>query len=317
MKRLSFDIEDVVSISSCSSDSKSNSTAATPKCKVMVNYPKPDFSRTLGCSPRADELIAEMLVELSSTINQEFNLKARTSGEHLFHLPDLKQESSLMDRLGLVKDLVSKVCQGFLDELEQTRDRLHGREYEGILGSPVVPGGCRCSLEQTEDTIVHPMTQVFLRPKPIKSKSVLLSQEDCRILCGMLDKPNSKTKPASAISKLQVKYKETGEKLMDSQAQLRKKEDEIEHLIDTNMRLRTSCKIMKQQIGSLERQLVDCMEETYKLEESYQRAMAELTSYKAFNYFDTLYEGAPTKSRYSNRDAADTTLTRSRMLARD
>jgi hypothetical protein len=173
----------------------------------------------------------------------------------------LHEENDVLEEiLSLVQSCLNKQSLG--RTLQKDSTLLQKLSYTKSLVSEV------CSL-----LTVDP----FKRNKP-KSKSVVLSQEDCEILCELL---NSPTKKIPSVSKVQGQYTDLGQKLLKSQAQLRKKEDEMEHLTETNIRLRSGCKVMNQQIKSLEQQLVESMEETYKLQDEYHRVMTELTNYRA------------------------------------
>lgn len=257
MRSFNIEIEDVLSISSDLSDSVNcDSTTITPRRYTANTGAIQRNAVDLEKDKSANEIVEEMLSLLTYTLNSQLKRNVTQAEAH----EDAKG-SSLVDKLAHVKGLVTKVCQSYLDQLDLT-----------------------------SDSYVEAKTQEtsFKRRQP-KSKSVVLSQEDCIVLCGLLNSPqkNPKTEVAPHVSKLQTQYANICNKHLNSQVQLRKKEDEAEHLTDINMQLRSSCKMMQQQIKSLERQLVDSMEEAYRLEENYQRTMDELSTFKAYNLTET------------------------------
>lgn len=202
------------------------------------------------------EAAEEMLSILHFTINKEFNLRAGGEDEMMFNLPFDIQETSLGEQLDFIKDLVYRVCRSYLQVLMPS-------DLDYLADSPNRLSSRRVS----------------------KNKSVVLSQEDCEALCELLRTPvkGQEIQLDDRLSELQAKYKELGQRLLESQALLRKKEDEMDYLIDTNNRLRVGCKLMKQQIRSLERQLVDNIEETYRLEDSLKLANEDINRLKS-NY---------------------------------
>jgi hypothetical protein len=270
MNSLVVDTEDAFS-ASFSDSMQSESTRITPRKTNISSSGKFDFSRLSMKDEGLHQSIEEMMSTLHFTINKEFNVMAEVSGEDLFHLPEDIQECSIGEQLAFVKDLVHKVCRNYLRVLAP-------KDTDSLDNCSKKPESRRHS----------------------KSRSVVLSQEDCEILCDLLRSPPKKAGPKAPeapktpknYTALQEKYTDVSNNLLESQASLRKKEDEMEHLVDTNIRLRTGCKLMTQQIKSLERQLVDSMEENYKLEDSLQIARTDLSRAKAGLLIDALGEQA-------------------------
>lgn len=241
---------------SVSDATKNVSSRNSPR---QSSYPEFDISKLYLKDDSLAETTEEMLSILHFTINKEFNVKADCSDEELFNLPNDLQTSSLTEQLSFIKDLVHKVCRSYLQLL--------------------VPAEAHC-------LDASPKRQAARRVS--KTKSVVLSHEDCEVLCEMLKTPPKAPQhdDVKSLSELQVKYKELGQQLLESQIRRRENENEIEHLIDTNNRLRTGCKLMKQQIRSLERQLTESFEEAYKLEDSLQQTKAEVIKLNALNIND-------------------------------
>eukprot|EP00359_Climacostomum_virens_P009155 CAMPEP_0204917126 /NCGR_PEP_ID=MMETSP1397-20131031/14802_1 /ASSEMBLY_ACC=CAM_ASM_000891 /TAXON_ID=49980 /ORGANISM="Climacostomum Climacostomum virens, Strain Stock W-24" /LENGTH=288 /DNA_ID=CAMNT_0052089891 /DNA_START=1 /DNA_END=867 /DNA_ORIENTATION=- len=235
----------------------SESTKNSPRQSADMLF---DISKLTMKDDGLSDIAEEMLSILHYTINKEFNVKAEVSNEELFNLPNDIQTCSIGEQFSFIKDLVFRVCRSYLQMLTP-------KDKDCLDSSPKILTSRRIS----------------------KNKSIVLSEEDCEVLCELLKSPprsSSNQNDNKSLDELQVKYKLLGQQLLESQAKLRNKEDEMEHLIDTNNRLRTGCKLMKQQIRSLERQLVDSMEENYKLEESLLNAKGDIAKLKAMNLID-------------------------------
>jgi hypothetical protein len=162
----------------------------------------------------------------------------------------------MLEKLTLTKSLVSTVCQGYLK----------------LLGAVSAKRG-------------EPESKAYTEQMKPKTKSLVLSQEDCEAICELLKTPDVPQRPKAPFhfSKLQEKYADLGQKFQVSQTSLRQKEEQMEHLTETNTRLRSSCRVMTQQIKSLERQLTCTMEEAYMLEDKYSQLIAELSAYRVFD----------------------------------
>jgi hypothetical protein len=254
MKSLVCDFEDVCSVASenVSDSINSESTRITPRnfrgsCDNKTKFGFSDMSQSTF------EIADEILKMLSETLAERPTQEGMSSDEEL---PEDTHPVSMLEKLTLTKSLVSKVCQGYLDLLvagQAKREEPESKACSALMRS--------------------------------KTKSVVLSQEDCEAICELLRTPDVPPQPKAPFhfSKLQAKYADLGQKFQVSQTALRQKEEENEHLTETNTRLRSSCKTLTQQLKSMERQLTFTVEEAYRLEGGYSRLMAELSAYRAFD----------------------------------
>jgi hypothetical protein len=254
MKNLAIDTDDVSSVSAlCTSEAKqSDSTKITPKrytggsdlISIVSRISEKEVDET-------DDLLDEILTMLQHALTKDCSALGKAS---VAEAADT-QRRSLVEKLVYTKALVTSICSSYFD----------------------LP---------TNEANSHASIKLDIKRRPRKAKSVMLSKDDCKVLCELLASPPPQRKDPNLLqqfAKLECQCVVLGQKLLESQAQLRKKEDESEYLIETNMSLRSSCKVMRQQIRSLERQLVDSFAETYALEDSYKTAMAELANFRAFN----------------------------------
>jgi hypothetical protein len=260
MATLVVDTEDFVSIStSVPSSTLRSSSRPSHQSKVTVTPPgKPrfDFSRISAESEDLHSVTEDMLCMLHLTINQEFNLQAGVSQEELFHLPHDIHTYSLVDQLSFIKDLLYRVCRSYLQTLAPA-------DPTCLESSPI---------------------KLDSKPKP---KTFVLSQEEYEALRNLVN-ASTKTSDSSESSPLHIKYADIGRKLLESQALLRRCEDDMEALSEVNRQMKNRGKLMELQIRGLESQLAESIEETYRLEDSLKQAYYELPKLRSKPFVDVL-----------------------------
>jgi hypothetical protein len=262
--------------------------AALKPSTYQTQHPAVDV---VDCSVKSDNLqdeeqirteLESMVSTLHIAINQDFANKTGVWDEELFHLPEDFKAFSILEKTQLARDLVEKLCQG--------RASLYSQ-------SPTTKSA-KIIMQPTGDGLVSKLLQS-------NDKGLQLTTEDCQHLGAVLlgaVRDSASSDLLSTLKLLQENYLKATDKLSDTRRALRKKEDELEHLVDSNSSLRNSLKILKQQTRSLERQLTDALEEAHNAEENYLACRSELHQVQFGSLTSPRVE--PTRSqRESGRDS--------------
>jgi septal ring factor EnvC (AmiA/AmiB activator) len=78
------------------------------------------------------------------------------------------------------------------------------------------------------------------------------------------------------VKLIQENYLRSTDKLSETRAALRRKEDELDESVDSNASLRTSLRVLQQQAKSLERQLTDAHEAVHTAEANLNSCKSQL-----------------------------------------
>jgi hypothetical protein len=237
-------------------------------------------AQNFDSDPIIDREVEAMVRSLHSAIDADFRRKAGCFDEQLYHLPDDYVKYTLIDKLRLARDLAEQIYQGILNNSMMFSPRRTTPKL--FLDTQNIPEPNNARQEAGVNLMkvkgeknLDVLSRIFQLP----SNGIMLSEPDTKELAGLLlgavrDSASHELKVK--LHTLQDKYEAVSEKLSKLRGQLKKREEEQEHLINNNTQLRNSVKVLKQQIGSLEKQLEDTIVENYLNEEKCKKTREEL-----------------------------------------